>query len=94
MGTISDLVVEPSTGRIAYAIVETDRGEIAVPIESIRSKGDDYSVMKTSEQMRLMPTIRRDRDPDWGDESWNRGMKQSYGSPEKSETISSEPRGG
>lgn len=94
VGTISDLVVEPSTGRIAYAIVETDRGEIAVPIESIRSKGDDYSVMKTSEQMRLMPTIRRDRDPDWGDESWNRGMKQSYGSPEKSETISSEPRGG
>lgn len=92
-GTISDLVVELSTGRIVYAIVKTHRGGLTVPIRAIEFNGKDYTIARTSEQMRVAPAIRPDRDPDWSDERRNHRMKQGFGSHERSETIGGIPPG-
>lgn len=94
VGNINDLIVVPSTGRIAYAIVETDRGELTIPISSLQVRGKDFTIAKTIEQMQFMPTIRADRDPDWGDENWIRRMNESYGSTTQPRAAGSETRGG
>lgn len=94
IGTVSDLIVEPGTGLVHYAIISTTRGELTIPIRAIQAKGKDYTIAKTLEQMQFMPTIRPDRDPDWSDERWNRRMRESYGTTDQSESASSERRGG
>jgi len=86
VGKISDLVVEGRSGRILYAIVNADRGHMPVPMATLRKTGQHYNLPMPMDQLRSMPTLDADRDPNWSDENWNRRIHEGYGT--KFETAS------
>lgn len=86
LGVISDLVVEPRTGRVLYAVVKTDRGHMPVPMSTLTKTDKTYSLPMPMDQLRSMPMLDTNRDPNWADESWNRRIHESYGT--KYETAS------
>jgi sporulation protein YlmC with PRC-barrel domain len=79
MGEIDDLIIEPRTGRIVYALVNTDRGDMPVPMATLARKGDLFTVPLSHDQFRTKPVIEGDREPNWNDARWNRRLHDSYG---------------
>lgn len=81
LGKIKDLIVEPRSGRVVYAIVNSSSGYLPVPMEVLRAKGDrgGYSMPMTMTELRDRPTIQANRDPNWNDTAWNRSIYESYG---------------
>jgi sporulation protein YlmC with PRC-barrel domain len=86
VGKISDLVVESRSGRVLYAIVNADRGHMPVPMATLRKTDKHYILPMPMDQLRSMPMLDADRDPNWSDENWNRRIHESYGT--KFETAS------
>jgi sporulation protein YlmC with PRC-barrel domain len=78
VGTISDLIVEPRSGRVVYAIVESDRGELVVPMSVLQSKGEARVMKMTHAEVMALPTLDADSDPDWSDARWNRRIHDNY----------------
>lgn len=78
VGEINDLVVEPRNGRVVYCIVDTDRGEIVVPMSVLQRKGKERVLNMTHTEVMAMPTIESDNDPDWNDAKWNQKTHDSY----------------
>jgi sporulation protein YlmC with PRC-barrel domain len=79
VGEISDLVVEASSGRVLYAIVKADRGHMPVPMALLRKTENHYTLPMPMDQLRSMPMLDTDRDPNWSDESWNRRIHENFG---------------
>ncbi|TVQ74986.1 MAG: PRC-barrel domain containing protein, partial [Phycisphaeraceae bacterium] len=77
--SISDLIVEPQSGRILYAILDSDRGDMPVPMSALRKQGDDYALPMSSQQLQSQPAFDSRNDPNWTDARWNRRIHESYG---------------
>lgn len=78
VGEINDLVVEPRNGRVVYCIVDTDRGEIVVPMSVLQQRGKARVLELTSTEIMALPTIESGSDPDWNDAKWNQQVHDSY----------------
>lgn len=78
VGEISDLIVEPRSGRVVYAIVKSERGEIVVPISVLHAEGEGRVMRMTHAEVLALPTLDGERDPDWSDARWNRRMHDAY----------------
>lgn len=85
-GEITDLVVEPRTGRVLYALVSTDRGQAPVPMGLLQKSGQNYFLPMGEDQLRAMPVVDSNSDQNWGDENRNQRIHKSYGA--KYETAS------
>ncbi len=79
LGKIDDLIVEPRTGRVVYAVVKSDRGMMPIPMSALQRSGDSYTTPKSLNEIRSMPTFDEDREPNWSDAEWNRRIHASYG---------------
>jgi sporulation protein YlmC with PRC-barrel domain len=79
LGEIADLVVDGRSGRVLYAIVKADRGHMAVPMATMKKTEKAYTLPMSMDQLRSMPMLDTNRDPNWSDESWNRRIHESYG---------------
>lgn len=86
LGEVTDLIIEPRTGRVVYAVVKSDRGHMPVPMSSLTKSGDNYVLPMRMDELRSMPTLDVNSDPNWNDDSWNRRIHDSYGA--KYETFS------
>ncbi len=86
LGEISDLVVEPRTGRVLYVLVNTDGGYMPIPTATLKKTDKDYTLAMPMTQLRSMPMLDTDRDTNWSDESWNQRIHESHGA--KFETAS------
>ncbi|TVQ57629.1 MAG: PRC-barrel domain containing protein [Phycisphaerales bacterium] len=86
VGKISDLIVEGRNGRVLYAIVNSNRGHMPVPMGALNKTDDKYTLPMSMNQLRSMPTLDTDRDQNWSDASWNRRIHEGYNT--KFETAS------
>lgn len=77
-GEINDLVVEPRSGRVVYAIVDSERGEVVVPMSVLKAQGEERTIKMTQSELQAMPTLGRGNDPDWNDARWNRRIHDNY----------------
>lgn len=78
VGTISDAIVELSSGRVVYAIVSTERGRIVVPMSAVQPKGEGRVMQMTHAEVIALPTLGDDTEPDWGDAEWNRQIHDKF----------------
>lgn len=78
MGEIGDLIVEPRSGRVVYAIVESNRGDVVVPMSVLQTKGEDRVMKMTHAEAMKLPTLDAGSDPDWSDARWNRRIHDNY----------------
>jgi sporulation protein YlmC with PRC-barrel domain len=78
-GKIEDLIVDTRTGRVSYAILSCDRGEMAVPMTALESRGDAYTMRMPLEQLNQRPVFEKGEEPDWNDARWNRRVHESFG---------------
>ncbi|WP_269532162.1 PRC-barrel domain-containing protein [Chitinimonas sp. BJYL2] len=87
IGDIKEIVIDPRSGRVAYAVVSFggffSLGEklFAVPFNAFKrsEKGDDYVLDATKESMKDAPGFNTDSWPTMADEKWNRDVHQFYG---------------
>jgi sporulation protein YlmC with PRC-barrel domain len=93
LGEITDLVVDPRTGRVVYAIVDSDRGDLPVPMGAIRRDGDNFTIQMTSTELQSKPILDSGREPNWSDARWNRRLHDSYGTPMDLSPASSDRSG-
>jgi sporulation protein YlmC with PRC-barrel domain len=94
IGTIEDIVVNPVSGAIEYAIVSLDdlggRNRLfTIPWSSMSlSPSRDYVLLDMDrDRLARAPSFDRDRWPDLGDSVWRRSIHDYYGAP-----VSSSPR--
>lgn len=78
-GEISDLVIDSRTERVLYAVVNTDRGQMAVPMVTLKKTDKTYTLPMSMDKLRSMPMLNTKRNPNWSDENWNRSIHESYG---------------
>ncbi len=93
LGKIRDLVLNPSTGRIVYAVIQTPQGEIAVPMSVLQARGNIYSMPMTQAQVRAVPVLNADREPNWNDARWNHQNHEVYGTQVDASDEASHRRG-
>jgi uncharacterized protein YrrD len=86
LGDIKDVVIDPRTGRVAYAVVAfggfLNLGEklFAIPFSSFdyRAAVDKYSLDISKERLQDAPGFDPDHWPALADEAWNREMYRYY----------------
>lgn len=76
MGEITDLVLDPRTGVIEYAIIKSDRGDMPIPMAALKIDGERHVVQLSQAQLRTRPLIDPNREPDWSDAKWNRSLHE------------------
>jgi len=88
IGTIEDIVVNPISGAIEYAIVSLDdlggRNRLfTIPWSSMSiSPSRDYVLLDMDrDRLARAPSFDRDRWPDLGDPAWRRSVHDYYGAP-------------
>jgi osmotically-inducible protein OsmY/sporulation protein YlmC with PRC-barrel domain len=89
IGTIEDIVVNPVSGVIEYAIVSLDellgrRNRLfAIPWSSLRlSSSSDYVLLDVDrERLERAPGFEREHWPDLADPAWRRSIHEYYGVP-------------
>src|SRR5262249_23042574 len=88
IGTIEDIVVNPVSGVIEYAIVSLDdlggRNRLfTIPWSSMSiSPSRDYVLLDVDRaRLARAPSFERDRWPDLGDPAWRRSIHDYYGAP-------------
>lgn len=79
LGEIKDLIVEPRSGRIVYAIIDSKNGYLPIPMPVLTAKGDGYTIPMTMEEVRAKKTMQGNSDPNWNDTAWNRANYEGYG---------------
>jgi sporulation protein YlmC with PRC-barrel domain len=86
LGEIKEVVIDPETGRVAYAVVAfggfLSMGEklFAIPFSSFRYDLDDnkYMLNITKERLKKAPGFDPDSWPLMTDEKWNREVYKYY----------------
>lgn len=78
IGEIEDMVVDVKAEKVAYVLVDCDRGMVAVPTAAITHQGDTCKVNMTKQQLKNMPTLDDDNCPNWDDVRWNRRMHERF----------------
>ena len=78
VGEISDLVVEPSSGQVIYAIIETGRGRLVVPMSVVQQMGTGRIMRMSHAEVTTLPTLGDDTEPDWGNRQWNQAVHERY----------------
>ena len=78
IGKITDLIVEPRSGRVVYAIVSSERGRIVVPMSVVESMGDGRVMKMTNAEVTALPTLGDDTEPDWGNAAWNQSVHERF----------------
>ncbi|NUB12808.1 hypothetical protein GAY28_08855 [Azospirillum brasilense] len=87
MGSISELVVDPNTGRVAYAVVEAGGflglGERNFPVPwalvQPAQAGDGYVLNVTKDRLTAAPQFTRSNRPDMSDRQWAVALHTYYG---------------
>lgn len=87
IGDIKELVIDPQSGKVAYAVVSfggfLTLGEklFAVPFNAFtrQAGGKDYVLDASKESMKDAPGFNTDSWPTMADEKWNRDVHQFYG---------------
>lgn len=87
MGSISELVVDPTTGRVAYAVVELGGflglGErnFPVPWTLVQStpNGDGYVLNVPKDRLTAAPQFTKSNRPDMSDRQWAMALHTYYG---------------
>lgn len=78
IGKIVDLIVQPSTGQVVYAIVECDHGDIVVPMAVVEVMGKGRVIKMTQSDIREVPALGTNTEPDWNDIQWNRATHKAF----------------
>lgn len=78
IGKITDLIVEPHSGRVVYAIVASERGRIVVPMSVVERMGDGRIMKMTHAEVMALPTLGEDTEPDWGNIAWNQSVHDRF----------------
>ncbi len=87
LGDIKEVVIDPSTGKVAYAVVSfggfLGLGEklFAVPFSAFvyDAKKNKYVLDITKERLEAAPGFNADHWPKMSDEQWNRDVYKYYG---------------
>lgn len=86
LGDIKEVVIDPRTGRVAYAVVSfggfLSMGEklFAIPFSALEYNvtRSDYVLDVSKERMEDAPGFDRDHWPSMADEKWNRDVYRYY----------------
>ena len=86
LGDIKDLMIDLSTGRVAYAVVEfgglfgIGSKLFAVPLKALRQDADNKCFVLNADKATLEKTQGFDKDhwPDFADRSWQEAVHQHY----------------
>jgi len=87
VGKITDLIVEPRSGRVVYAIVASERGRIVVPMSVVEQMGDGRVMNMTHAEVMALPTLGEDTEPDWGDAAWNQDVHERFNTKMKLTSV-------
>jgi len=87
LGDIKEVVIDPSSGRVAYAVVAfggfLSMGEklFAIPFSSFKydAATKDYVLDIAKERLEAAPGFDSDHWPSMSDEKWNRDVYKYYG---------------
>jgi len=87
MGKISELVIDPNTGRIAYAVVDAGGflglGERHFPVPwavlQPAEGGNGFVLNVTKDRLTAAPQFTRDNRPDMSDRQWSVALHTYYG---------------
>ena len=87
LGTIEELMIDPQTGKVAYAVLcfggAVSPGDrlFVVPWGILETKSDDRVLVLKTERERLddAPAFDADEWPDFGDPEWGREIHNYYG---------------
>lgn len=87
LGDIKEVVIDPHSGRVAYAVVSfggfMSVGEklFAVPFGGLKynSEENEYVLDATKEKLKKAPGFDKDHWPSMNDEKWNRDVYKFYG---------------
>ncbi len=78
-GEIDDIVVDARSGRVVYFILDSYRGDLAIPVSSVTREGDGYQSRLSRSELQTIPTFAAGTNPNWNDASWNRSTHESFG---------------
>jgi hypothetical protein len=86
LGDIKEIVIDPSSGRVAYAVMSfggfLSMGEklFAIPFSSFKyqNDGDKYVLDVPKEKLKQAPGFDTDHWPAMADEKWNRDVHAYY----------------
>lgn len=87
MGSVSELVVDPATGRVAYAVVELGgflglgQRNFPVPWSLVQAtpNGDGYVLNVPKERLTAAPQFTNSNRPDMSDRQWAMALHTYYG---------------
>jgi sporulation protein YlmC with PRC-barrel domain len=87
LGDVKEVVIDPRTGRVAYAVVSfggfLGMGEklFAIPFSSFSYDTDEgkYVLDVSKDRLKNAPGFDADRWPSMADEKWNRDVYKYYG---------------
>ena len=86
LGDIKEIVIDPRTGRVAYAVVSfggfLGMGEklFAIPFSAVKYNvtKNDYVLDVSQERLKAAPGFDSDHWPSMADEKWNRDVYKYY----------------
>ena len=89
LGDIKEIVIDPRTGRVAYAVVSfggfLSMGEklFAIPFSAFKYNvtKNDYVLDVSKERLKAAPGFDSDHWPSMSDEKWNRDVYKYYERP-------------
>jgi sporulation protein YlmC with PRC-barrel domain len=79
LGKLTDFILESTTGSIRYAVVDTERGSLAVPVILLQARDNSCTVQMTEKELLKQPAFDVEHEPAWNDARWNRLNNKSYG---------------
>jgi sporulation protein YlmC with PRC-barrel domain len=88
LGAVEEILIHPTTGRIAYAVLcfggALGFGDrlFAIPWTLLALNAPDHTLILSWDRERLQgaPAFHQDEWPDFGDEMWEREIRDYYGS--------------
>ncbi|MBP2299586.1 PRC-barrel domain-containing protein [Azospirillum picis] len=87
LGSISELVIDPGTGRVAYAVVELGgflgigEADFAVPWALFSASGDGYVLNVPKDKLTNAPRFDDKNRPNMNDRQWAMAVHTYYGVP-------------
>ncbi len=81
VGSVEDLMVDPSTGRAPFFVLDHDGKYSAVPIQYLRysDKGQNFVLNMDKAQVAQLPTFDKKNWPNLTDRTWSSSIYRFYG---------------
>lgn len=80
LGTVDELVVDPATGRIAYAVAGDTQRRIPIPWSALQpGTGNTFQLKMDAAKFRNAPTFRPDERPNLASTRWSDDLQRFYG---------------